>query len=364
MTTTESTQELMAENLMNGTDWLFEYAEKLGFGEVHVKTDEKTGLRAIIAVHSTARGPAIGGCRCISYGNTADALQDAMRLAQMMSYKAAICDMPHGGAKSVLIKPPQIKDTVAYYRSFGRFINELGGRYITAVDSGTSPAEMDMIAQVTPFVTCTSIQGDPSSYTALGVLKGIEAAVKVKLGKIQLNGVRVAIQGAGHVGYELARLLTERGAVVLQCDVNSQNLQRCVDDLAVTAVPHDKIYEIESDVFAPCALGAAINPNTVHKINAPIVAGSANNQLLSNADGEVLHRRGILYAPDFVINSGGLIYVVALYDHGNVERVTPVIENLYHVLTGIFERSIKENAPTSTIAEIMAKEKLAEAHEL
>jgi len=346
------------QNIINH-DQLFNYAESLGFGDIHFKTDQETGLKAIIAVHNTVKGPAIGGCRCISYDSTYDALRDALRLAYMMSYKAAICNLPHGGAKAVLIHPGYIKDRPAYFHAFGNFINELNGKYITAADSGTSITEMDMIAQATPYVTCGSDSGgDPSPYTALGVMRAIEAAVRFKLGKSDLEGVRIAIQGAGYVGYNLAQQLTLRNAIVTQSDINPTRLQRCIDEFNVIPVASESIYDIPCDVFAPCALGAILNTTTIPRLKATIVAGSANNQLAHKQDGILLHNKGILYAPDFVTNAGGLIYLSAVYNSDKLETAHKQIVELYDVLWDIFDRSQTEDIATSEIAETLAQKRM------
>lgn len=342
----------------DSSDILFRYAHLLGFGEFHVKFDKPTGLKAIIAVHNTKRGPALGGCRMVPYKATAKALEDALRLASMMTMKAAITNLPHGGAKAVLIKPKIIKDREAYFEKFGEFVNELNGRYITAVDSGTDPSDMDIVARRTKFVTCTTADGDPAPYTALGVRRGIEAAVKFKLGRDNLEGVRVAIQGAGHVGYELAKQLRERGAKLTMCDINDQALERCVQEFGAELCAPDEIYEIKADVFAPCALGSVLNLNTIKRLKCRIVAGSANNQLAHMQFGLAMHERGILYAPDFVINAGGLIQASALYIHGDINKAHEHIANIYDTLMEIFERAKQENIPTGDITEMIARERL------
>lgn len=245
-----------------GFDRLCRYAEILRFGDVHIKFDHHTGLRAIVAIHNLKRGPAIGGCRLAPYATTDDALEDALRLARMMSFKAAINNLPHGGAKSVIMMPKVIHDREAFFETFGSFVNELGGRYITAVDSGTGAVDMDVIARKTKFVTCTTLSGnagDPSPLTALGVRRAIEAAVKFKLGRDTVDGVHVAIQGAGHVGYYLAQELKKLGARLTVCDVNPKSLQRCVDEFDASTCAPDEIYDIKADVFAPCALGSVLN---------------------------------------------------------------------------------------------------------
>ena len=278
-----------------------------------------------------------------------------------MSYKAAITNLPHGGGKSVLIKPAVIKDKNAYFEKFGEFIEELGGRYITAVDSGTTPAEMDIIAKRTRFVTCTTqsgTDGDPSPYTALGVRRAIEAAVKFKLNRNSLDGIRVAIQGAGHVGFCLTKELKEKGAHIIMSDINAKTLQHCVDVFGVETCSPEEIFSIKADVFAPCALGAIINRDTIHQLNASIVAGSANNQLAHRRYGALLQERGILYAPDFLINAGGLIHVAVIYDHGDLNRSVQQIEDIYNMVYDIFERAEREDKPTNIIAENIAKERL------
>lgn len=342
-------------------DSLMRYAEFLGYGSVHTKIDHETGLKAIVAINNLKRGPAIGGCRMVPYESVAKAMEDALRLGYMMSYKAAINNLPHGGAKAVLIKPKVIKDREAYFEKYGEFVNELGGKYITAVDSGTSPLEMDIIARKTPYVTCTTASGgdsDPSPLTALGVRRAIEAAVKFKLGYDSLEGIHVTIQGAGHVGYCLAKDLTERGVRLTIADVNLKSLQRCIDELGANVCHPDEIYDIESDVFAPCALGKVLNMDTIKRLKCQIVAGSANNQLAHQRYGALLHERGILYAPDFLINAGGLIHVAVIYDHGNMQKSLEQIENIYHTVYEIFERSQHENCATNKIAEMIARDRL------
>ncbi len=354
----------ISKNSKNHTalDGLFRYADFLNYGQVHIKFDHATGLKAIIAVHNLTRGPAIGGCRLVNYPTTDAALEDVLRLGYMMSFKAAISNLNHGGAKAVLIKPKVIKDRKAYFEAFADFVNELGGRYITAVDSGTSPEDMDIIQKRTPYVTCTTssgVGGDPSPQTALGVRRGIEAAIKFKLDRDNLTGTHVAIQGAGHVGYYLAKELHERGARLTMCDFNLKSLQRCVDEFGVTVCSPDAIYDIEADVFAPCALGAVLNLHTIKRLRVPIVAGSANNQLAHQHHGVLLHERGILYAPDFLINAGGLIYVAAAYDHANIALATKQVEDIYNSTLDLFVRAARENRATNEIAEKIALERLS-----
>jgi leucine dehydrogenase len=344
-------------------DSLFRYAEMLGFGEIHFKIDHATELHSIIAIHNTKRGPAIGGCRLIHYDHIDEALVDAMRLARMMSYKAAVCKLPHGGAKAVIMRPKLIKDRQAFFEAFGDFVEEQQGRYVTALDSGTEPADMDIIAKHTRYVTCTTFggyAGDPAPYTALGIRRGMEAAVKFKLGRNNLEGIRVAIQGAGHVAYYLTKELTKLGAHITICDVNKEAIQHIVNEFGanITVVQPDQIFDVPCDIFAPCALGAILNLTTIRKLKASIVAGSANNQLDHRHHDIALHQRGILYVPDFVINSGGLIHVAAIYDHGDEDKASAQIYDLYNTLMELFERAKKEHRPTNEIAELTAEENL------
>lgn len=342
-------------------DGLFRYANRLNYGDVHFKFDRVTGLQAIVAIHNLNRGPAIGGCRLIHYASSDAALEDALRLGYMMSYKAAVSNLKHGGAKAVIIKPAVIKDRRAFFEAFGDFVNELGGRYITAMDSGTTQDDMDIIATRTPFVTCTTASGtgaDPSPETALGVRRGIEAAVQFKLHKDSLEGIHVSIQGAGHVGYYLAKELKALGARLTMCDVNQARLQQCVAEFGVEVCLPDDIYDVQADVFAPCALGAILNLETIKRLNVSIVAGSANNQLAHSKQGELLHERGILYAPDFVINAGGLIYVAAIYEHADPVKGVQQVSDIYFSCMEIFERANKENCATNKVAEQIAREKI------
>lgn len=335
---------------------LFQTAEDMQFGDIHIKTDPITGLRAIIAIHNVNLGPALGGCRCVPYVTTDAALLDAMRLAKGMSYKAAISGIAQGGGKSVLIKPDVIKDREAYFESFGEFVDTLGGRYITAVDSGTSVSDMDIIARKTKHVVSTSGamggKGDPSPHTAHGVLRGIQAAVQFKFNKDNLNGVHVAIQGAGNVGYHLAKELALLGARLTICDSKPDTANRFAKEFDANAVGKETIFDVECDVFAPCARGGILNDDSVGRLKAVIVAGAANNQLADGSIAQLLHDRDIVYAPDYVINAGGLIQVSLNDEQLIIEKV----EGIHDALLKIFERAALENQPTSTVADEIAKE--------
>jgi leucine dehydrogenase len=341
---------------------LMRYAKLLGFGEIHTKIDNETGLTAIIAIHNTQLGPAIGGCRLKPYRSTDSALKDVMRLAFMMTLKAAISDLPHGGAKAVIIEPKKPYDRKALFRSFGDFVHEMHGRYITAMDFGTETSDMDIIAERTPYVigaanTHASLSG-PGPDTALGVFRGIQAAVKFKLKRNQLENTHVAIQGMGHVGYTLAKMLYAEGAQLTIADPKQDTIQRCRDEFQANVVDIKDIYQVKCDVFAPCALGSIINKETIDLINAPIVAGSANNQLIHHKYGKLLFDRDILYAPDFIINAGGLISAAMIYDYNDKTIADKKIDEVHDILLDLFERSARENKPTTDVARDIAMEKL------
>lgn len=336
-------------------------AQALGFGDFYMRFDKPSGLLSVIAVHSLQRGPAIGGCRLKPYLSIEAAIEDAMRLAKMMSYKAALIDLPHGGAKAVIVEPKEYS-RAALLKAYAGFVDSLGGRYITAVDSGTTPEDMDAIAKLTPHVLCTSptekADKGASFYTAVGVFKGIEAAVKFKHQRDTTKGVRVVIQGAGSVGYFLAEKLVEGGAVVTMADVNAEHLAHCVKDLGVNTIAPEAVYSAECDVFSPCALGGVLNASTIPQLKAAIVAGSANNQLAGDQDAELLHERGILYAPDFLINAGGLLYAAAMYRKAARSTVRQGVDSIYERLFTVFKRAQSENCSPHFIVSTIAEEKL------
>jgi len=345
-------------------DDILRLAESMQCQELHMVLDEPTGLRAIIAIHNTVLGPALGGCRFLEYPSTYVAVQDAIRLARGMTYKAAISNLPLGGGKAVLLKPKRMLDRVEYFRAFGRFLNTLNGRYITAVDSGTSTADMDAIALETQHVTNTTTHklfslADPSPLTAEGVVCGMRAAVKFKLKKDNLKGVRVLVQGLGHVGFSLVEQLTALGAQLTVFDINPTAMSRAhVQFGAVLVNSLEELLETEADVFAPCALGAILNDHNIPKLRVPIVAGAANNQLLENRHGEMLAGAGILYAPDYVINAGGLIYVADQYAHTTEAESREKVHAIYDTMMEIFRRSEKEKKSTNSIADAIVLEKL------
>lgn len=342
------------------SDDFLDYALSHGFGELHFKVDPQTGMKAIIAIHNTKLGPALGGCRFIEYPDTATALNDAMRLARGMSYKSALANLKLGGGKAVIIKPKHAYDRTAYLNSFGRFVNDLGGRYVTALDSGTQLNDMDIIAQHTPFIaSLSSHNGDPSPSTATGVLRGIQAAVSFKLNKNSLNGLHIAIQGLGHVGYLLAKHVHALGAVLTVADINPILAEQAANEFNAHVVSTTDIHKIACDIFSPCALGAIINDASINQLQTTIIAGAANNQLAHTYHGQKLHDKGILYAPDYVINSGGVIFAAGKYLNTPDTIVNQQIDHIETTLFEIFTRSAQENRPTSIIADTLAEEKLA-----
>lgn len=349
-------------NSLHAEDDLLDFAETLGFGDLTIKVDKETGLKAMVAVHSNKLGPAIGGTRCIPYPSTDAAIRDALKLATMMSYKAAICNLPHGGGKSVIIRPPEIKDRAALFQKFGELVDQVGGRYIAAMDSGTHMTDMDEIAKSTKFVTCTSDDygdGNPAPYTALGVLRGIEATVQFRRGTDDLSGLHMAIQGVGHVGYFLAKYLHEKGAKLTVCDIKQAHVDACEQEFGAQVVDPDAIYDVPCDIFAPCALGGTINEQTIERLDCEMIVGSANNQLANMTLDRTLMEKGISYAPDFLVNAGGLIHVAGLYDYGDEKKAHDQILKLYDETLHLFQRADKEKIPTNQIAVQIAKERLA-----
>jgi leucine dehydrogenase len=349
---------------------LFSTLSSLGYGEIHFGLDEQSGLRSIIALHSTRLGPAIGGSRLRAYTSEAEAVEDVTRLAQAMSYKASVAGLPHGGGKAILISPRGIgtpafdqKARARLFAAFGRFVDGLGGRYITCEDSGTSAADMDVIRGITRHVLGTSTErggsGDPSPFTALGVRRGIEAVAQKVLGRAELKGLRVALQGVGHVGTHLARELHRAGAALTISDVDPVRRQQIATELSARAVSPEEILEVECDIVSPCALGGAITEANVPKLRAKVVAGAANNQLATPAVGRALHARGIFYAPDYAINAGGLINVAEEFAGYDRERATKKCLAIYDTIGSIVDRSRRENTPPEVIADKMAEERIA-----
>ena len=331
--------------------------------------DKKTGLKSIIAVHNTNLGPALGGCRMWPYGTEDEALTDVLRLSKGMTYKSALANLKLGGGKAVIIGDPRTEKSEDLLYAMGDFIEGLGGRYITAEDSGTSVADILKMGQRTGYVSgvdkASDHGGDPSPSTAYGVFVSLREAVAYKLKRTNLEGLKVAIQGLGNVGYRLAEYLHKAGAELYVTDIVQANVDRAVKELNAIAVAGDKIFSLDVDVFAPCALGAAINDQSIEQLKVSIVAGAANNQLATPIHGQILHDRGVLYAPDYVVNAGGIIDVYyqrkmlsADYSAANYSTdLSTKVEGIGATLREIFVRSDAENTPTFVIADRVAEER-------
>lgn len=322
------------------------------------------GLHAIVAVHSTALGPAAGGCRMWPYASTEAAVVDVLRLSRGMSYKNAMAGLPFGGGKAVIIDDAHTGKSPELFEAFGRFVDSLGGRYITAEDVGTTIADMESVARTTSFVSGLRRKpgeagGDPGPKTALGVYLGIKAAVKFRLNRSDLSDVHIAVQGVGGVGYHLCRMLAADGARLRVADVRPDAAQRVCDEFKAIVVPAESILSQDVDVFAPCALGAILNAGSIPRLGARIVAGAANNQLAEDKDGRALQAAGVLYAPDYVINAGGIISVAREYNGGTEAQVTAEIQAIPGRLTEIFEHARRQSLPTDAVADQMARDRIS-----
>lgn len=341
---------------------VFKYLEKYDYEQLVFCQDKQSGLKAIIAIHDTTLGPALGGTRMWTYESEEAAIEDALRLARGMTYKNAAAGLNLGGGKTVIIGDPRKDKSEELFRAFGRYVQGLNGRYITAEDVGTTVADMDLIHEETDFVTGISpafgSSGNPSPVTAYGVYKGMKAAAKAAFGSDSLEGKIVAVQGVGNVAYSLCRHLYEEGAQLVVTDINKEAIQRVVEEFGAKAVNPDEIYGVECDIFAPCALGAVINDETIPQLKAKVIAGSANNQLKDTAHGDLIHEMGIVYAPDYVINAGGVINVAdELYGY-NSERAMKKVELIYDNIEKVIAISKRDGIPTYVAADRMAEERI------
>lgn len=318
-------------------------------------SEPKSGLKGIIAVHNTALGPAMGGCRMWNYASEALAVNDVLRLSRGMTYKNAVAGLPIGGGKSVIIGNPRTDKTPALFEALGEALERLCGRYITAEDVGTSPQDMAYVANKTSYVAGLGASGDPSPYTALGCFVGAQAAVKHHFKRDTMDGLTVALQGLGHVGYDYARRLHQAGAKLVVADIDEGALERARQEFGAQVVGVDAIYDVAADIYAPCALGATLNPNTLSRLSAKIVAGGANNQLATADVGVMLREKGILYAPDFVINAGGIVKVCYEYLKKPESEVEAHVREISDTLTEIFTRADAEGRPTSVVADELAQ---------
>lgn len=346
---------------------VFQDLESYGHEQISFFHDKESGLKAIIGVHSTVLGPALGGCRMWKYTDEQAALRDVLRLSRGMTYKAAVAGLNLGGGKAVVMADARTEKTPAMLRALGRAVDAMGGRYITAEDVGMTVSDIDTIRGYTKHAVGGSNEGgsgDPSVMTAFGVFQGMKAALKVSGHAASLEGARVAIQGVGNVGYHLASYLSAAGAKLVITDIYPNQIEKVVQEFGAEVVGPDQIYSVDCDIFAPCALGAILNARTIPQLKAKIVAGSANNQLEVDSDGFDLFSRGIVYAPDYAINSGGLINVAAELEGYNHEKVLGKVSQVYNTIVSILERSKVESIPPHKAADALAEQRLAEAKKL
>lgn len=345
---------------------VFEMMEPMEHEQVMFFNDKPTGLKGIIAVHNTVLGPSLGGCRIWNYENESDALWDVLRLSRGMTFKSSISGINLGGGKAVIIGNPKVKRDEAFWRRFGKFVDSLNGKYITAEDVGTSTDVMSIVMQETKHVTGKPVSaggtGDPSPFTAYGVFLGIKASVKELTGSDSLEGKTVAVQGVGHVGYYLVGHLTKAGAKVMVTDINQQNLDKAVKDFGATVVGTHQIYDLDVDIYSPCALGATVNTDTLSSLRCSIIAGAANNQLSDeNLHGQMLLDKGIIYAPDFLINAGGVINCYREVHNLSEAEANTIIENIYTRTLQIFSKSKAEKIPAQEAAIRIAVERIEAA---
>ena len=338
----------------------FAHIRELGHEQLVLCHDPSCGYLGIIAIHDTSLGPALGGTRFWKYASTDEAITDALRLARGMTYKAAVAGLNLGGGKSVIIGDNKRADREALFRAHGRFIETLGGRYITAEDIGTSPADMEHVRLETAHVAgLMGLSGDPSPVTAYGVYMGMKAAAKVRWGRDELSGKTVAVQGAGKVAYYLSRHLHAEGVKLIVTDIDGEKAKRLVEEFGARAVAPDAIYDQKADIYAPCALGATINDDTLKRLKVEIIAGGANNQLAEPRHGDALEARGLSYAPDYVINGGGLINVFGELQRWPEERSRKKAGEIYETITRIFEIARRDGIPSYKAADRLAEQRIA-----
>ena len=341
---------------------LFDYMGKYGYEQLVMCSDPASGLRAVIAIHDTTLGPACGGTRIWPYATEEEALDDALRLSRAMTYKSATAGLSMGGGKGVIIADPNSQKTEALLRSYGRFVDTLGGRYLTTTDVGSTGRDLEFVSQETDYVVGLPLSlggsGDTSIMTGLGVYMGMKACARETWGTDSLRGKRVAMQGFGKVAYNTAQHLLEEDAQLVVTDVYDGALAKA-RELGVKVVSTEEIYDVPCDIFSPCALGGVINSRTIPRLTCSIVAGGANNQLLTDADGEELHRRGILYAPDYVVNAGGIINVSAEVGMAyNPDLAREKTERIYEIMERVVHTSKREEIPTFLAADRLAEDRL------
>ena len=344
---------------------VFETISERNHEQVVYCNDPSSGLRAIIAIHNTALGPALGGCRMYPYKNEEDALIDVLRLSRGMTYKASIANLNLGGGKAVIIADPEKDKSEVLLRSFGKFVNSLNGKYITAEDVGMSVHDMEYIRMETEYVTgikrAMGGSGDPSILTALGLYIGMQAALKKKLNILNMKGLKVGVQGLGKVGYYLCNHLKDAGAEIYGYDVDKNKLNKAIEDFGLIPISNDELLSMDLDIFSPCALGAIVNPNSIKTLKCSIIAGAANNQLEKESrDSKLLLKKGIMYVPDYVINSGGLMNVANELQGYNKEKARYQVEGIYHILMRIFDYAIANDISTLEAANHLAERRISE----
>jgi glutamate dehydrogenase/leucine dehydrogenase len=337
---------------------VFEQIAADGYEQVVFCHDSESGLRSIIVIHNTTLGPALGGVRMWPYASESDALRDCLRLAKGMTYKAAIAGVNLGGGKSVIIGDPRTDKTEALLRSHGRFIETLGGRYIPGIDIGTEMADLDVIATEARVVSC--VRGDPSPMTALGVFEGMQACLRETCGVAKIDGKTVAVQGLGHVGAALAELVAAGGGKLVVADLDDERANSVARRLGAVVRPAGEILFAECDVLAPCAMGAVFDDETIPLLECKVIAGSANNVLQHVTHGDALHERGILYAPDYCVNAGGLIFLEEEILAHNAERTKRRVEAVGNLIARVIERARQEGISTAAAADVLARERLEE----
>ncbi|KAA3646847.1 MAG: Glu/Leu/Phe/Val dehydrogenase [Proteobacteria bacterium] len=341
---------------------IFETIDKTEHEEVVFCHNKDVGLKAIIAIHNTVLGPALGGLRMWPYKTEQEAVKDVLRLSRGMTYKASVSGLNLGGGKAIIIGDPKTDKSEGLFRAFGRFINSLGGRYITAEDVGIDVNDMEYVFQETQNVVGVHQvhggSGDPSPFTAYGTYQGIKASLEKRYGNQNIGDYSYAVQGVGHVGMELVKLLHKDGAKIFVTDINEQAVQQCVDEMGCEAVALDDIYDVAANVYSPCALGGTINDDTIDRLGFDIVCGSANNQLEEDRHGDELEAKGIVYAPDYAVNAGGLMNVSIELEGYNRERALRMTRNIYYNIKRIFDIADRDGISTWKAADRMAEERI------
>lgn len=337
----------------------FDYMAKYGYEQLVFFYDKETGLKGITCIHDTTLGPALGGTRLWNYASEEEAVEDVMRLARGMTYKNSVAGLNIGGGKTVLIGDPDKVKSEAYWRAFGRYVQSLNGRYITAEDVNTTPEDMDYIAMETDYIVgLEKTSGDPSPFTALGVYHGMRAACLEKFGSNELKDKTVLVQGVGSVGYHLVKLLVEDGAKVFISDIKKDKLDRVSSEFPVKIIPVDEIFNDAFDIFAPCALGAVVNDETISKLKFKIICGSANNVLKEEYHGVELEKAGILYAPDYVVNAGGVINVYQEMLGYDPEEAKRKVGRIYNKVLDIFKIAKEKQITPAQAANHLAEERI------